>query len=179
MQGSELMLALMVNGDWMNQEERNQKIEEYRRGYDLLISALSEVPREAWTFKATPNDWSVHEIIVHMADSESMAALRVRKLIVEPGSTLMGYEEAKWADALDYKNQNVDESLEIIKLARQTTYRLLKSLPDETFNHSVMHAEYSDPYTFERWLNIYSRHIPDHIAQLKKSCELWKAQKAG
>ncbi len=163
----------------MNRKERNQKIEEYGRGYDLLISALSEVPREAWTFKATRVDWSVHEIIVHMGDSESMAALRVRKLIVEPGSTLMGYEEAKWADALDYKNQNAEEALEIIRLARKTTYRLLKTLPDETFNHSVTHAEYSDPYTFGRWLNIYSLHIPDHIAQLKKSYEFWKTQTAG
>ncbi len=52
-----------------------------------------------------------------MGDSESMAALRARKLIVEPGSTLMGYEEAKWAGALDYQEQNLEDSLQIIKLA--------------------------------------------------------------
>ena len=76
-----------------------------------------------------------------MADSESMSALRVRKLIVEPGSTLMGYAEAKWADALYYKKQSVDDALQIIKLARQTTYRLLKTLPNEVFTHSVIHPE--------------------------------------
>ena len=91
----------------MNIKERNEKIEQYGNGFDLLTAALAEVPKEAWEVRPEPNEWSVHEIVVHMADSESMSALRVRKLIVEPGSTLMGYEEAKWADALNYKKQSV------------------------------------------------------------------------
>lgn len=155
----------------MNIAERNEKIEKYGQGFDLLTAALAEVPTATWEVRPEPNEWSVHEIVVHMADSESMSALRVRKLIVEPGSMLMGYEEAKWADALNYKEHSVDDALQIIKLARQTTYRLLKTLPDEIFTHSVTHPEYSEPYTFERWLNIYARHIPDHIEQIKKTVE--------
>jgi hypothetical protein len=162
----------------MNIEERNQKIEQYGQGFALLTAELAKLPREAWEFKPSASDWSVHEIIVHMGDSESMAALRVRKLIVEPGSTIMGYEEAKWAGALDYQKQSADDSLQIIKLARQSTYRLLKSVSDEVFTHTVTHQEYSDPYTFEQWLNIYARHIPDHIEQIKKCVEAWKERKS-
>lgn len=161
----------------MDKELRFQKIEEYRQGYGLLGAFLTEIPKEAWDFKPAPAEWSIHEIIIHMADSESMAALRARKLIVEPGSTLMGYEEAKWADALKYAKQNVDDALQVIKLARLTTYNLLKSLPDEVFTHTVKHPEHPEPYTFERWLEIYSKHIPDHIAQMRKNVELWKKQK--
>ena len=106
-----------------------------------------------------------------------MAALRVRKLIVEPGSTLMGYDEAKWAGALHYQGQNVEDSLQIIKLARQTTYRLLKSLPEEIFDHTVTHPEYSEPYTFDKWLRIYARHIPDHVDQMRKAYDDWKKRK--
>jgi hypothetical protein len=160
----------------MNQQERNEKIEQYGRGFDLLTAALAEVPRVAWAFKPAPTEWSVHEIIVHMADSESMAALRVRKLIVEPGSTLMAYEEAKWADALNYLGQSADDALQVIKMARQTTYNLLKTLPDEVFSHSVTHPEYSELYTFDKWLNIYSRHIPDHVEQLKNAYRVWQGR---
>jgi DinB superfamily len=158
----------------MDQNERNDKIELYAHGFDLLSSALVYVPKKAWEFKASPTDWSVHEIIVHMGDSESMAALRLRKLIVEPGSSLMGYEEAKWAGALDYQSQDPEDSLQIIKYARLTTYRLLKTLTDDVFTHAVIHPEQSEPYTFDRWLNIYSKHIPDHIVQIKNSVEAWK-----
>ncbi len=160
----------------MNHDERNQKVEEYGRGYDLFTAALADVPLEAWEFKPAPNEWSVHEILVHMADSESMGALRVRKLIAEPGSTLMPYEEAKWADALNYQNQSVDDALQIFKLTRQAAYRLLKTLPDQVFTYSVTHPDYPEPYTLEKWLNIYTRHIPDHIEQLKKAYQAWKEQ---
>jgi hypothetical protein len=159
----------------MTRDEINARIEEYGHGFELLAAALAEVPKGAWLHRPSPNEWSVHEIIVHMADSESMSALRARKLIVEPGSMLMGYEEAKWADALDYKEQSVENALEIIRLARQSTYELLKRQPDDVFTHSVTHPEYPDaPYTFEQWLNIYARHIPDHIEQLKRSYQVWK-----
>lgn len=160
----------------MDQAERSQKIEEYGRGFDLLSAALARIPREAWDYKPAAEEWSVHEILVHLGDSESMAALRVRKLIVEPGSTLMGYEEGKWAAALDYQSQDADDALQLIKLARLTTYRLLKTLPEETFGHSVKHPEYKEPYTFEKWLNIYAHHIPDHVEQIKKAYEAWKAK---
>jgi len=158
----------------MNDEERSQKLEEYGRGYDHLLEALAGIPRESWDFKPAPTEWSVHEIIVHMADSESMAALRARKLIVEPGSTLMGYEEARWADALGYLKQDAEDALQIIKLARQTTYRLLKTLPPEVFGHSVHHPEQAEPYTFDLWLTIYARHIPDHVDQMNRAYEAWK-----
>lgn len=158
----------------MNHEERQVKIEEYGRGYGLLEAALAKVPQEAWEFRPEPGEWSVHEIVVHMGDSESMAALRARKLIVEPGSTLMGYEEARWADALAYRDQNADDSLRIIELARRSTFGLLKSLPEAVFEHSVKHQEYPEPYTFDKWLDIYARHIPDHIAQIEGNVEAWR-----
>lgn len=159
----------------MNRKDINEKIEQYGRGFSLLTTALADIPKEAWSYRPEPNEWSVHEIIVHMADSESMSALRARKLIVEPGSTLMAYQEAKWADTLGYKEQNAEDALEIIRLARQSTYELLKRQPDEVFTHLVTHPEFPDePYTFESWLNIYARHIPDHIEQIKATYQAWK-----
>jgi hypothetical protein len=158
----------------MDSEERARKIDEYGRGYDLLAAAVAEIPREAWTFKPAADEWSAHEIIVHMGDSESMAALRLRKLVVEPGSTLMAYDESKWAGALNYKGQSAEDALDIIKLARQTTYRLLRSLPESVFEHSVTHPEMRDPYTLDTWLGIYARHIPDHVDQMRRAYEAFR-----
>jgi hypothetical protein len=158
----------------MNAQERNEKLELYGRGYDLLKAALAEVPAEAMKFKPEPKEWSVHEVIIHIADSESNAALRARKLIVEPGGILMGYDQAKWADVLYYHDQNLEDALEVTRLARKTTYELLKRLPEEVFTHAVVHPEMTEPYTFDRWLDIYSRHIPGHIEQIRNNVKLWK-----
>jgi hypothetical protein len=150
--------------------ERNEKIELYGRGFDLLKSALAEVPKETWKFKPAPTDWSVYEIIIHLADSESNAALRARKLIVEPGGTLMGYDQDKWANELNYHDQSYEDALETVRLVRKTTYELLKKQPDEVFTHTVNHPEYHAPYTFEQWVNIYSAHIPLSRSRIMLSC---------
>jgi hypothetical protein len=160
----------------MNREELNEKIELYGRGYDMLIETLKEVPQEMWKFKPEPKEWSVHEVLVHLADSESNAALRARKLIVEPGGTLMGYDQDKWAIELDYRDKSHEDALEIVRLVRKTTYELLKNQPDEVLEHSVKHPEYDEPYTFEKWLDIYSAHIPGHIEQIRNNYKIWRDQ---
>lgn len=161
----------------MDKKERNEKIELYGRGFELLKAALTEVPAEAMKFKPEPKEWSVHEIIIHLADSESNAALRARKLIVEPGGALMGYDQDKWAIELNYHEQSTEDALETVRLVRKTTYELLKKQPDEVFTHTVKHPEYEEPYIFEKWINIYSAHIPGHIEQIKNNVKVWRERK--
>ncbi len=158
----------------MKAQERNEKIELYGRGFNLLKAALAEVPAEAMKWKPEPKEWSVHEIIIHIADSESNAALRARKLIVEPGGILMGYDQAEWADVLNYHDHNLEDALEATRLARKTTYELIKRQPEEVFTHAIIHPEINEPYTFDKWIDIYSRHIPGHIEQIQNNLKLWK-----
>jgi len=158
----------------MDKKERAEKIDLYGRGYDLLMETLRDIPQEMWKFKPEPAEWSVHEVLVHLADSESNAALRARMLIVEPGGTLMGYDQDRWAAELDYHEQSHEDALEVTRLVRRTTYALLKKQPDEVFSHSVRHPEYDEPYTFEKWLDIYSAHIPGHIEQIKNNYRIWR-----
>ena len=160
----------------MNIQERNEKIELYGRGFDMLIETLQDIPREMWKFKPEPKEWSVHEVIIHLADSESNAASRARKLIVEPGGAFMGYDQDQWVDTLNYHEHNLEDALEVVRLVRKTTYTLLKKQPDEIFEHIMMHPEYSEPYTFENWLNIYSAHIPGHIEQIMNNYKIWRDQ---
>ena len=86
----------------------------------------------------------------------------------------MGYDQDEWASALNYHGQNMNDALETVRLARKTTFELLKKQPDEAFTHSVKHPEYDEPYTFEKWLAIYSGHIPGHVEQIKNNVMQWK-----
>jgi DinB family protein len=160
----------------MNPAERTEMIEEYGRGFDLLTAALAEIPREAWEFKPAPQEWGVHELLVHMKDSEYMGVLRLHKLIAEPGSMLMPYQEDKWPEKLGYQNQSMEDALQLFKLMRQTTHRLLKSLPEQVFSHSVVHPEWSEPYRMENWLVIYASHVPEHVGQLQQIYRAWKEE---
>jgi hypothetical protein len=163
-----------MNGENMNAKERAGLIELYGEGYAALKETLKDIPRKAWKYKPAPKEWSIHEVIVHLADSETNAALRARLLVVEPGHALMAYDQDQWATVLNYHEQDVDDALKLVKFARRSTYQLLKTLPEAVFENTVIHPEYEQPYSFEKWLSIYSKHIPAHIEQIKNNYELWK-----
>jgi hypothetical protein len=163
----------------MTSEERKTKIKLYGKGYSLLMKALDDIPRKAWKYKPAPTEWSIHEIIVHLADSESNAALRARLLAAEPGHTLMVVDQDKWAASLGYHDQNVDDALKLVKFVRRMTHAWLKTLPEPVFENTVVHPDYQEPYTFTKWLTIYSGHIPNHIEQIKNNFKSWKSSRQG
>ena len=136
----------------MTKIERHEKIKLYGQGFDMLVEVLKDIPRKMWKFRPAPTEWSIHEVILHLADSETNAALRARMLIVEPGGTLMAYDQDAWAVTLKYHTQGVQDALDMVRLARKTTYLLLKAQPDDVFEHIAMHPEYREPYTFDDWL---------------------------
>ena len=158
----------------MDNQARAQKIEAYGQAYDFLSHALQQFPHMMWDFKPTTG-WSVHEIIVHITDSEANSFIRCRRLIAEPGSVVLGYDENVWGDALHYSEQSSDDALQLFKWLRLTSYKLIKSLPDSTWSNTVEHTE-NGTMTMDDWLDIYAAHVPDHVKQMQEVFGEWQRQ---
>src|SRR5579862_7372033 len=103
----------------MTRQERNQLIESYGKAYETLVNALPEFPKEMWQWKPSPEKWSIHEILVHITDSEANSFVRCRRLIAEPGSGVYGYDQYKWAVKLNYHGQSIEDNLELFKWLRK------------------------------------------------------------
>jgi hypothetical protein len=152
---------------------RSERIESFSKAYELLIDSLKEFPKDMWQFKPAPNKWSIHEVLVHIADSEASSFARARKIICESGSTVMVYDENKWAQRLNYHTQSVEDSLELFRLSRLMTYRIIKDLPEDTWNNFIIHPE-NGKMTLDDWLECYEVHIPIHIRQMQRNLNEWK-----
>jgi hypothetical protein len=157
----------------MTTKERDAKIRSYGKAPAELNRALRKFPKKMWKFKPGPNRWSVHEIIIHLAESEANSFVRCRRFIAEPGSTVMGYDQDLWARKLDYHRQSTADALELFKYLRTCSYKLIKALPEETWSATVQHSE-SGTMKFERWLEVYEEHTHKHIRQMQVNLEAWK-----
>lgn len=149
----------------MTPEERARRIESFGAAHPRLVAALARFPREMWAYRPTPDRWTIREIVVHITDSEANSFIRCRRLIAEPGSPVLGYDEAQWASALGYGTQSADDALELFKWLRLTTWKLIRHLPAATWAHTIVHSE-NGVMTMDDWLDVYERHIPEHIAQM-------------
>ncbi|HWG57734.1 MAG TPA: DinB family protein [Candidatus Acidoferrales bacterium] len=156
----------------MTRQERRGKIESFGHAPAQLSLALRQFPRRMWRFKPSPERWSIHEIILHLADSEATCYLRCRRFIAEPGSDVLQYDPVRWAGSLGYFHQSTREALEIIRRLRRTTYQVLRTLPDSVWLHSVKHPVKGE-ITLADWLDLQERHIPHHIEHMKENYGAW------
>lgn len=159
----------------MTTTERNALIESYGNAYYLLVEALKEFPREMWQWKPAPDKWSIHEVLIHIADSEANSYVRCRRFIAEPGSGVYGYDENRWAKNLDYHSQSIEDALELFKWLRRASYNLIKGVDEQTWlTATIQHSE-NGTMTFDDWLRTYEEHVPVHIRQMQRNLQAWRA----
>lgn len=156
-------------------QARDRKIEIYGAAYAQLVAALKRFPREMWQYRPAPGGWTIHEIIVHITDSEANSYVRCRRLLAEPGSMVLGYDEAKWAQALYYHEQSTEDALQLFQWLRLTSYKLIKDAPEAVWSNTVQHSE-EGVMTMDAWLDVYTRHVRDHIEQMEGVYQDWLAR---
>lgn len=158
----------------MTSDEKQQLIERYERGPALLRETLARVPKAALQWRPAPGKWSVHEVVCHCADSETIASARIRYLIGEDHPTIQGYDENRWAQRLDYHAVPLELALRQVEQVRAWTVELLRRLPDSAWERTATHTE-SGAYSGAKWLAIYAEHLEVHSRQIERNLAAWNA----
>ncbi len=158
----------------LSKTERAALIQRYTDGPQRLRAALATVPPAALQWRPKPGEWSAHEIACHCADSESHASLRIRMLVTDPEPVIVGYDQERWAQVLDYHAHPIEAALAVVDAVRTSTAALLRRLGDEAWSRAGRHTEWG-PYTAEDWLRIYAAHVHDHSSQIEGNVAQWQA----
>ena len=158
----------------LSKTERAALIQRYADGPQRLRAALATVPPAALQWRPKPGEWSAHEIVCHCADSESHASLRIRMLVSDPEPVIVGYDQERWAQVLDYHAHPIEAALGVVDAVRTSTAALLRRLGDEAWSRAGRHTE-SGPYAAEDWLRIYGAHVHDHASQIEGNVAQWQA----
>ncbi|MGH9759185.1 MAG: DinB family protein [Candidatus Acidiferrales bacterium] len=156
----------------MTSAERNHLLESYSHGPAFLSAALRQMPKKMWFFKPSAVRWSIHEIVVHLADSEALNYIRCRRFIVQPDARVPEPDVARWAGSLGYFHQSTREALEVIPRLRKMTYRLMQSIPESIWT-SVIEETGDAHLTLEEWVGKQEHHIPRHIQDIRENYVEW------
>ena len=160
----------------MNAAERQRLIDQYRDGITEVDKALAGATPEELDRRPGPDEWSAREVAHHLADSETMSTIRLRRLIAEDDPLIQAYDEPEWARRL-YYDRPIEASIEAFKSARRTTAEILARMTDAEWSRQGTHSEHHGSYSVERWLEIYAAHAHDHATQIRVARSAARKQK--
>jgi len=142
-------------------------IRSYAEGPRLLETAVAGLSRDELHFTPGPEHWSIHENVVHVADTDVVGAQRMRYVIAEPGSTLVSFDQTKWARAMDYTSQSLEHALALLRAIRASTTEVLRRAPREAWEQIGINTE-AGPQTLEWLVEHFADHVPYHVHTIAK-----------
>ena len=151
----------------MDRDQRTALIVTYRAGVAAVDAALAGITAAELDRQPPGDDWTARQIVHHLADSETMSYIRLRRLIAEDDPLIAGYDEPVWARRLHY-DRPIDASVAVLRAVRAASLELIERLTDDEWARTGRHSE-SGAYSVEAWLEIYAAHPREHADQIRRA----------
>lgn len=158
----------------MDRAECERLIAQYAQGYDAVAAALAGIADAEWDAREAPGEWSPRQVVHHLAESETTATDRLRRLLAADEPLILGYDENAYAARLWYDRRPLDASLAAFKAARDLMLPILRLMDDADWARAGRHSD-AGPYTAADWLAIYGVHAHDHADQIRRARAAWAA----
>jgi hypothetical protein len=147
--------------------DRAALVDQYRAGPEEVAAALAGATEAELDARPADGGWTAREVAHHLADSETMSVIRLRRLLAEDEPLLGAYDENEFARRLHY-DRPLAASLELFRAVRASNAELLERLSDEDWSRTGTHSD-SGPYSVTTWLEIYGVHARDHADQIRRA----------
>lgn len=152
-------------------------LERFRRGAELVAMSMTGAAGSEVDFVPEAGGWSARQIVCHLADSEMVAAMRLRQIIAEEQPALLAFDQDAWAARLDYSRRKPSHAIETFRRIRGENYELLKDLPEETFQRTGIHAKRGKVSLLDM-LNLFTNHAEKHAVQVRNVRSAYKEARA-
>ncbi|RUS45861.1 DinB family protein [Cohnella sp. AR92] len=142
-------------------------IKEYALGYTMLRDVIEGLTEEELHYKPAPDKWSIHQILIHVTDSEISSTSRLKKVLAEDEPTLNSFDQEAWAKNLGYDLLDREQYLLLFKLLRSSMQTILDNLTSEQSERVGVYAD-QGRFTFKQLLEYRVDHVRGHLAQIER-----------
>lgn len=146
-------------------ELRQQAVSELQATRDALLPWFAVTGPEL-TRSYAPGKWTVHELLVHLADAESVLLDRVRRLASEEKPLLWAFDQDAWVAKLNYRNRDLARAGRLFAAARESILELATGFDEAALARVGVHSE-RGKVTLVETLNGIAKHCGHHLGQLQ------------
>jgi hypothetical protein len=156
----------------MTPAEKEARIDQFLAGADAFDDTLAMEPA-LLTFRPSSDAWTIHEHVVHFAESEAATFHRYRKAVAEPGGPVLGYDEEKWTPALNYHATSLADAIALTKLLRKIASAHLRTIVLRDWTALAFHHNSTGPVNLEVWIDDYIDHVRFHREYIERNKKLF------
>jgi hypothetical protein len=146
-------------------EERTEMVEKIKKLPELLHAAVNGLDDSQLDTPYRNGEWTVRQVVHHLADSHMNAFARMKLLVTEDNPTIKPYDQDKWAALPDARFLQLESSLSIIDGLHHRMVHLLSTLSDAQWLRKGRHPE-SGEISMDSLLKTYSKHGENHVKQI-------------
>jgi catechol 2,3-dioxygenase-like lactoylglutathione lyase family enzyme len=142
-------------------------LELYLAGVPALEEALAGLREADLALRLRPGEWSIRQIVHHLADSEATALAQPKFALAEPGRLFIPnrYDPAAWASGLAYERRDIAPALALFAAVRGHLAQLLRELPGAWQRATVDPAGQERPVGL--LIGMLVSHAYEHIEDIK------------
>jgi hypothetical protein len=161
----------------MVREDRAKLIAQYTAGHGEVVAALEGISAAELDWKPAPQEWSAREVVHHLADSEMIAAVRLRRMLAQDEAQILPYDPDDLARRLRYAERPHALALALFQAVRAETAQLLGTLAEGDWQRAAQHPR-RGRYSVEQWLGDYGGHAHEHADQIRNNRRQWRDSRA-
>lgn len=145
-----------------------EQIDQYESAPLQFATAIEGLSEEQVSRAPAPGEWSIHEVLVHLPDSETFAYERVRRILAEEQPTLHAFSEEIWAARLAYPTQDARLALDLFRALRRSNAALFRALSAKQWERSGNHSERGSMSLYDVFMT-FLRHGQAHLEQVEQA----------
>jgi DinB superfamily len=144
----------------------------YTRGGDEVEAALAGLTEADLDLTRAPEEWSIRQIVHHLAETDAMFLMIFESALARSGSTFIrnSYDQAHWVETLAYNQRAIEPSLALIKATRWHLVHLFSHIPDHWDRYILLKfaSEGGEGHkvTVGQLLDGMNWHLADHCAEI-------------
>lgn len=111
-------------------------------------------------------NWSIRQIIHHLADSHINCYVRFKWALTEPTPHIKSYDETLWSEVVDARTAPLESSLGLLAGLHDRWADLVERLSDDQLDRGYFHPEIGEVVKLSEALPYYVWHVDHHLGQI-------------
>ena len=141
---------------------------------DAALDFRTSLGNAALDFRASPDEWSIREVLAHLVDDEMyVMRTRLERIVKEDHPHLTPHDEKKWYAARNTTRDALVDLLADFQLQRSASLGIMKMLRESDWAREGYQPEYGH-FTAEEWLKRWVDHDATHIQQIENNLALYR-----